>query len=71
MKFNDADLIGTPLRITISARSLEKSSVELKKRTSKVIEMVALDAIVERVRADIQALYDEVMATMKTVAFEE
>ncbi|MFN8372051.1 MAG: proline--tRNA ligase [Anaerolineae bacterium] len=71
VKFNDADLIGAPLRITISARSLEKGGVELKQRTSKDIELVPLDNIVERVSADIKTLYDEVMATVKTVAFEE
>lgn len=71
VKFNDADLIGAPLRITISARSLEKGGVELKARTSKDIELVPLDQIVERVSADIKALYDGVMAKVGDVMFEE
>ncbi|MDO8717234.1 MAG: proline--tRNA ligase, partial [Dehalococcoidales bacterium] len=33
VKFNDADLLGVPLRVTISPRSLEKNSVEIKKRS--------------------------------------
>ncbi len=32
VKFNDADLLGMPLRVTISPRTLEKSAVELKGR---------------------------------------
>lgn len=33
VKFNDADLIGCPLRVTISERALRSGSVELKKRS--------------------------------------
>ena len=38
VKFNDADLIGIPLRVAISKRTLEKDQVEFKERTSS--EMV-------------------------------
>ncbi len=33
VKFNDADLIGCPVRVTISARTLKQESVEVKPRT--------------------------------------
>jgi len=33
VKFNDADLLGMPLRVTVSPRNLEKGVVELKGRT--------------------------------------
>ncbi len=42
VKFNDADLIGCPLRVTVSKRSLKKGGVELKLRTSKNIEITPL-----------------------------
>ncbi len=34
-KFNDADLLGVPFRIVVSAKTLEKESVEVKRRDSK------------------------------------
>jgi len=49
VKFNDADLYGIPLRVTVSPRTLEKNSVELKKRTEKASELVPLDGIVAKV----------------------
>jgi len=50
VKFNDADLFGIPLRVTVSQRTLEKNSVELKKRTEKASELVPLDRIVAKVK---------------------
>jgi len=40
-KFADADLIGIPLRLTISTRSLEAGGIEWKERTSKEPKIVA------------------------------
>ena len=42
VKFNDADLLGMPLRVTVSPRTLEKGSLELKKRRESESELVAL-----------------------------
>ncbi len=42
VKFNDADLIGLPLRLTVSRRTLEVGGVEVKRRgeeSSKVLEL--------------------------------
>ncbi len=50
VKFNDADLLGMPVRITISARTLEKASVELKRRTEKKAELVPLAELGSRLR---------------------
>ncbi|MEN8614045.1 proline--tRNA ligase [Dehalogenimonas sp. THU2] len=50
VKFNDADLLGMPLRITISPRSLDKGGVELKKRSEKAFGLVAVDDAVEAVK---------------------
>jgi len=49
-KFTDADLIGCPIRLTISARSLEKNGVEIKARSraeSKIISEVEVLKSVE------------------------
>ncbi len=50
IKFNDADLLGIPLRVTISPRTLEKNSAEIKKRSAKEAEFLPLDGIVAKLR---------------------
>ena len=50
VKFNDADLLGIPFRVTVSPRTLQKDSVELKKRSEKESELVPLDGIVEKLK---------------------
>jgi len=60
VKFNDADLLGIPLRITIGPRGLAAGKVELKARASTSPEEIALGSaaaeIVERVRRAHQQL---------------
>jgi prolyl-tRNA synthetase len=50
VKFNDADLLGIPVRITVSPRTLEKDSVELKRRPAKESELVPLEGIADRLK---------------------
>jgi len=50
VKFNDADLLGIPLRVTVSPRSLEKNSVELKWRSEKKAELVLLKEAVGKIK---------------------
>lgn len=45
-KFFDADLIGIPYRLIVSAKTLQKQSVEIKNRSSKKIEFVSTTKIV-------------------------
>ena len=42
VKFNDADLLGIPIRVTVSPRTLETNSVEIKKRSEKESQLVPL-----------------------------
>ncbi|MHB9033151.1 MAG: proline--tRNA ligase [Anaerolineae bacterium] len=48
VKFNDADLIGIPVRITISKRTLEQGSVEYKQRSSDTVELVSQAMLEQR-----------------------
>src|SRR3989344_5318453 len=48
-KFADADLIGCPIRIVISNKTVEKNSVEIKERNKKELKLVKLSAVVEAV----------------------
>lgn len=43
LKFKDADLIGYPLRVTISEKSLAAGQVELKRRDTREVTMVSVD----------------------------
>jgi prolyl-tRNA synthetase len=56
VKFKDADLLGMPVRLTVSPRSLEKGGVELRQRRSGEIEIVPLGRTLERVRSLLSAL---------------
>lgn len=50
VKFNDADLIGLPIRLTIGAKSLKDGKVELKARGRSEVELVPVGDVVEAVR---------------------
>lgn len=47
-KFADADLLGVPLRIVISDRSLEKESVEIKYRKEKETTIISIEEFIEK-----------------------
>lgn len=46
-KFADADLMGLPVRIVVSEKSLAAGGVELKKRTSQDAQIIAQNAAIE------------------------
>jgi len=50
VKFNDADLIGLPVRLVVSPRNLRQNAVEMRGRTAEEAEMVALDDVVGAAR---------------------
>jgi prolyl-tRNA synthetase len=47
VKFNDADLIGLPLRITVAERALRNGGVEFKRRDSDERHVVAVEDVVK------------------------
>ncbi|HFB52295.1 MAG TPA: proline--tRNA ligase, partial [Anaerolineae bacterium] len=71
VKFNDADLIGLPLRITVGDRALKKGGVELKRRDSRDSEIIPLAEIVSAVQAKIAEMTAEIMETVVEVPFKE
>jgi prolyl-tRNA synthetase len=46
-KFADADLMGIPLRVVVSEKTLKEKSVEVKKRNQEKAELVSLDNFLE------------------------
>ena len=55
VKFNDADLLGIPIRLTVGARGIKNGIAELKLRGSDESQTVPLDDIVAQVRAVVEA----------------
>jgi prolyl-tRNA synthetase len=51
VKFNDADLIGCPLRVTVGEKGLKEGMVELKPRRVKENQLVPVDEIVEKIKS--------------------
>jgi prolyl-tRNA synthetase len=49
VKFNDADLLGIPLRLTLSPRTLRNQSVEAKWRTEKETRLLPLDNLAAQI----------------------
>jgi prolyl-tRNA synthetase len=50
VKFNDADLIGFPVRINVGDRGLKEGKVEMKKRTAAEAMMVPVEGVVAAVK---------------------
>jgi prolyl-tRNA synthetase len=50
VKFNDADLLGIPLRLTLSPRTLQSQSVEAKWRMEKEARLLPLDNLAAQVK---------------------
>jgi prolyl-tRNA synthetase len=48
-KFSDADLIGIPVRLTLSKRTLEQGKVEYKRRQDPKAEVVTVEEAITRV----------------------
>jgi len=56
VKFADADLIGLPVRLTVSERSLKTGGVELKRRDSDQARVVGEESLISEVRAELAAM---------------
>ncbi|MBA7549908.1 Proline--tRNA ligase [subsurface metagenome] len=50
VKFNDADLLGIPIRVIISPRTLETNSVEIKWRSEKEAQLLPLEEITAKLK---------------------
>ncbi|NWF78346.1 MAG: proline--tRNA ligase [Chloroflexi bacterium] len=50
VKFNDVDLLGIPLRLTLSPRTLQGQSIEAKWRTEKKARLLPLDNLAAEVK---------------------
>ena len=51
IKLKDADLIGIPLRLVVSSRTMSKNSVEWKERSQKDAKGVTFDALIGEIKS--------------------
>jgi prolyl-tRNA synthetase len=58
VKFNDADLLGTPVRVTVGMRNLKTGQVEMKLRPEKESSQVPLQEASARIKQKVKELYD-------------
>ena len=61
VKFKDADLIGIPIRLTISDRSVDNGGVEFKFRHRPDRKIIALDQLVSEIKKEIATLNSEIL----------
>ena len=59
VKFNDADLIGLPLRVTVSDRSLAQGGYEFKLRHAESRWIVPADEVIPAIRTELEKLQQE------------
>ena len=55
VKFNDADLLGMPVRVTVSPRTIENGGAEMKRRTEKDARIVPLADVAAAVREELSS----------------
>ena len=71
VKFNDADLIGIPLRLTIGRRALDNGGVEFKVRGRAESEIVPVNDIMSRLNGIIGELKEELAEKFETVEYKD
>ncbi len=66
VKFNDADLLGIPVRLTIGARGLKNGVVELKLRRGRDSRELPLDSLVDQIAQVVESEEARVLENIKT-----
>ncbi len=69
VKFNDADLMGIPLRVTVSKRSLKNGGLEFKRRDSDERRIVPQEEIIATLKSEIEQLYADLAAKVVEVPY--
>jgi prolyl-tRNA synthetase len=70
VKFNDADLIGCPLRVTVSERGLAQGGVEVKVRREQSKLVLPLQEVKAHLCSVIQSLQDEITSKVVPVVYD-
>lgn len=71
VKFADADIIGIPIRLTVSSRTMKEKGVELKHRDQAESRIVPASDLVGVVEKEIQSLRDKIADMVVEIPFED
>lgn len=71
VKFGDADLIGAPIRLMVSVRSMKNGGVEIKDRDSTELAILGFDEVIGEVKARMSRMHDRIREKVVAVPFEE
>lgn len=71
VKFSDADLMGMPIRLTISARSMKNGGVEAKDRTTGEMEIIPLSNLVSQLQTRLLAKKSALQNRVVPVDYQE
>ena len=66
-KFNDAELIGIPIRITISSKSIKNGGAELKLRNQDEFSFIEIEKIIHVVKEKIEIMFAELNKKLEVV----
>jgi prolyl-tRNA synthetase len=69
VKFVDADLIGLPLRVTVSPQRLKQGQVELKRRQDDHVSVIEKKRAVSEVQRHLAFLRNEIRANVRQMPF--
>ena len=69
VKFNDADLIGLPVRLTVSERALALGGVEFKRRDQQEKTIVPVEQIIQKVQTELAVLRAEIAEKVVEIAY--
>ena len=71
VKFNDADLIGLPLRITVSERALKQGGIEMKRRDQNERSIVPLTDVLQAVQSELEQMGNAILAQVREIPYPE
>ena len=71
VKFNDADLIGLPIRLTVSQRALQSGGVEFKRRDQEARAVIPMDQVIDYVTDQIAELQAGIDAKVVQVDYKK
>ncbi len=69
VKFNDADLLGMPIRLTVSERARSQGGIEFKRRDSREKSVIPEELVIDRVKQEIEALQTVIRAKVIEVPY--
>lgn len=69
VKFKDADLIGLPIRLTVSQRSLEAGGVEMKLRSQAEKSIIPSETIIARVQQIIKEMESKIEQNVVSIPY--